>query len=104
MNYLDLLPYDIITLIDNFVLELYRQEQREIQKILNREIQIHWQSALWCAGLYNNLLIDNIYINKKFNNVIEFPCFVKVTKNISCLNYVKPSFIKHLYSNSKPER
>ena len=29
MNYLDLLPYDIITLIDNFVLELYRQEQRE---------------------------------------------------------------------------
>lgn len=103
MNYLDLLPNDIIEIINKIVLELYKDEQREKQRILNKEIEIHWQSVLWCAGFNNNLLIDNIYINNKFNNNIEFPCLTNVSKNIASINYIKPSFIKHLYNNSKPQ-
>tara|TARA_B100000073_G_C23713321_1_gene565020 strand:- start:318 stop:626 length:309 start_codon:yes stop_codon:yes gene_type:complete len=102
MNYLDLLPYDISEFINSLVLELYQKEQREKQSILNREIEIHWQSTLWCAGFNNNLLIDDIYINKKFNNDITFPALVNICKNISSINYIKPSFIKYLCNNSKP--
>lgn len=102
MNYLDLLPYDITNLINCLVLDLYQKEQREKQHILNKEIEIHWQSTLWCAGFNNNLLIDEIYTNKKFNNNIKFPALVNVCKNISSINYIKPSFIKHLCNNSEP--
>tara|TARA_B100001094_G_C17979759_1_gene694603 strand:+ start:358 stop:666 length:309 start_codon:yes stop_codon:yes gene_type:complete len=102
MNYLDLMPDDIIELINGLVLELYQNEQREKQRILNTEIKVHWQSVLWCAGFNNNLLIDKIYINQKFNNDIQFPCLINVSKDIVSINYIRPSFIKHLYNNSKP--
>ena len=103
MNYLDLLPNELIEIINSFVLELYKDEQREKQRILNKEIDIHWQSVLWCAGFNNNLLIDNIYINGIFNNEIQFTWLIIVCKDTYNMKYIKPSFLKHLYSNSKPQ-
>ena len=55
ITYLDFLPYELNDMIDSFVLQLYQNEQREKQRILNNEIDAHWQSVLWCAGFNNNL-------------------------------------------------
>ena len=103
MIYLDLLPKEINDLIYNNVEKLYQIENKERFKCIIEEIDNLWLYSLWAAGFKNNNLIDNIYHkNFKFNmNNDKFKKLIIVTKNIDYINFIKPSFIKHIKCKSQ---
>tara|TARA_B100001094_G_C17879482_1_gene646174 strand:+ start:121 stop:450 length:330 start_codon:yes stop_codon:yes gene_type:complete len=97
-NYLDLLPEELLEIIDNMVLNLYKQDHYQKISLINRELNMLWLYSLWCAGFNNNNLIENIYLeNFKFNesNTI-FTNLINITKYNKIIPFIKPSLLKYL--------
>ena len=98
ITYLDLLPEEIIEIIDDMVINLYKQEHIIKQNLINKEINTLWLYTLWGAGFKNDNLINNIYSdNFCFNNSNnQFLNLINIVKYSQILTYIKPSMIKHI--------
>ena len=102
ITYLDFLPYELNEMIDSFVLQLYQNEQREKQRILNKELNSLWLYALWGSGFNNNAIIKDLYQNNKFNNN-DKPRYYRlsnIVKNSHAIKFVSPSL--YLGIKTKP--
>lgn len=97
-GYLDLLPREVLDIIEVMVYEMYKLEHKICQSNINKEINMLWLYVLWNAGFNNNNLINNIYLdNFRFNyNNRNFEHLVHIVKYSDKLNYIRPSLLKHI--------
>ena len=103
-TYLDLLPYEILNIIEKMVNELYLQEHRKRMYDLNIEFSSFWLIALWGTGFGKNNVVKNLYASTKTNQVSivkEYNYFIEYLKESNILSFPKPKTINYIMKNFK---
>lgn len=90
MNYLDILPNELLEHINNFVLLLYQNDHRNKFKFVVNELNDQWLWVLWNADIYVS--------SNNFYNILPFESerkkkIIKYMKTQDNMRYIKPSLI-----------
>ena len=104
ITYLDLLPNDILDIIENNVIILYREDHKEKLKKLHIEFNSFWLIALWGAGFGKNNVVKNLYSSTEENQrllVKEYDYFIEYLKASEVLSFPKPKTINYIMKNFK---
>lgn len=103
-TYLDLLPYDILNIIEKKVHELYLEEHKKKMHDINIEFSSFWLIALWGAGFGKNNVVKNLYSSSKTHQksiVKEYNYFIEYLKDSNILAFPKPKTINYIMKNFK---
>lgn len=99
LTYLDLLPNDIIDIIDKEVHNLYLAEHQNKVRDLNIEFNSFWLISMWAAGYGKNQIVRNLYSTDKESQkkiVDEYEYFICYLKDSHILSYPKPKTVNHI--------
>ena len=99
ITYLDLLPNDVLDIIEKEVESLYLIEHKKKMHDLNIELSSLWLIALWSAGFGKNNIVKNLYSSTKEQQqllVNEYNYFIEYLKEGDALSFPKPKTISHI--------
>lgn len=101
-TYLDLLPNDVLNIIENKVLEMFLDEHKKKMKDLHIELSSFWLIALWGAGFGKNNVVKNLYSSSKEHQhmlVKEYDYFIKYLRTSDILSFPKPKTIHYIMTH-----
>ena len=104
VTYLDLLPKDILDIIEMEVDLLYLNEHKKKMMDLWIELKSFWLIALWGAGFGKNNIVKNLYTSSRENQqliVREYDYFIDYLKESSILSFPKPRTVNYIMKNYK---
>ena len=79
-TYLDLLPNDVLNIIETMVLEMFLDEHKKKIRDLHIQLYSFWLIALWGAGFGKNNVVKNLYSSTKQHQhmlVKEYDYFIE---------------------------